>query len=328
MLGQTITNTNIFPEEWEVRLQQQLDEPTKWKRFMDVKYTDKKTYNNPYQTDIAVQSHIIGTAYTPQTSTETNESVSLTKSFNYPVYIDRADEIWSYDTQMYHAERAAVLLNEQIETSIYADHANRTDFGATDAANGAAADTTQISVSVTNIDDIILNLLRVVSVQAGDTLLERNGFSIVWRPSDFLLVKQFAMANGFNEADYALKTGLKLSQSGLDYMGATHYSSNLLTANHVYAGVNGVYTLAILTGTYGRFFVADGESAGFSGKQINSRVDFNVKAWNLSKPVLSTIVRQLSPARVIEKLLDIGEALTQFIERVIPREPQFVLGAP
>lgn len=285
-LGVSIANTVVSPEEWEIKLQEQLDEPTKWKKFMDIKYTDTKVYHYPHQTDITVQSHVINTAFTPQVTAQTDQSVTISSSKNYGVYIDRAEEEWSYATQMYHANRAAVLLNEGIESTIYADHANRTDFGAGDVAETSVADTSTITVSSNNIDDIITGLLRVVSVAAGDSLVERNGFSIVWRPTDFQKIKIFAMANGFNEADYALKTGLKLSQSGLEYMGATHYSSNLLVANHVYAGVNNVYTLCVLRKTYGQLKVADGEASGFSGVFINSRVDYQPKVWTLTLPVL------------------------------------------
>ena len=108
-------------------------------------------------------------------------------------------------------------------------------------------------------------------------------------------------------------------------MGFTHYSSNLLAANHVIAGIKNVYTVAILNSTYGKLVVADGEAGAYSGVQINQRVDFNVKAWNNTKTCLSTNIRQPSPAMAIEELWDIGEAprltLDDVLGRVIPREP-------
>ena len=281
-----ISNSHVFAEEWAATLQAQLDEPTKFKDIMDVQFTDSKVYHNPYQTDITVQTHVINSAYTPQGVSQTDESVTLSLSRNYPVYVDRADLSWSYAKQMFHANRAGVLLNEAIESSVYADHANRTDFGAGDITGGSVADTTQITVSATNIDDIVTHVRRVISVAQGDSLFERNGGFFVWRAADFQLLTQFAMANGFATADSALKNGFGGNQSGFEYMGFTHYSSNLLTANHVVAGVKNVYTLAILNATYGKLVVADGEAGAYSGVQINSRVDFNVKAWNNTKSVL------------------------------------------
>ena len=189
-----ISNSHVFAEEWAATLQMQLDEPTKWKDFGDVQFTDSKVYHNPYQGDITVQTHVINSAYTPQGVTQTDESVTLSVSRNYGVYIDRADLSWSYAKQMVHAQRAGVLLNEAIETVLYADHASLTNFGAGDITGGSVADTTQITVSATNIDDIVTHLRRVISVAGGDSLFERNGGFIVWRPADFQLLTQFAMA--------------------------------------------------------------------------------------------------------------------------------------
>lgn len=281
-----IANTHIFAEEWAATLQLQLDEPTKWKDFGDVQFTDMKVYHNPYQTDISVQTHVINSAYSPEVTTQTDESVTLSVSRNYAPYIDRADLSWSYAKQMYHAGRAGTLLNEAIETVLYANHGSLTNFGVGDITGGSVADTTQITVSATNIDDIVTHLRRVISVAQGDSLFERNGGFIVWRPADFQLLTQFAMANGFATADLALRNGFNGNQSGFQYMGFTHYSSNLLATNHVIAGIKNIYTVAILNATYGKLEVAPGESSAYSGIFINQRVDFNVKAWANTKTCL------------------------------------------
>src|SRR3990167_4366564 len=84
-------DTLIQQEEWESALQEQLDEPTKWKEFASVIYTDKQTINNPYHTDPTVSSYQPGTPYTFASMVQTNESISLTNHRIIAQPIDRAD---------------------------------------------------------------------------------------------------------------------------------------------------------------------------------------------------------------------------------------------
>jgi hypothetical protein len=176
-----------------------------------------------------------------------------------------------------------VMLNETIESLIYAQHAQLTDFD--NASIGGAAG--NITVSTSNIDDIITGIQREISEAKGDTLYERNGGFIVWRPADFEKLQSFMMANGFSTADNALKGGVK---GGIDYMGMTHYRSNLLTAGHAIGGVKKVYYLGILRATYGQVIVDEKDPGLVSGIGITSRIDIGIKAFAKVTPVLFDIL--------------------------------------
>jgi hypothetical protein len=285
-----VANSFIYAEEWAQQLQDRLSEPTKWKEICDVRYTDTRVINNPYlATDPTVATLTRGTAYSFSDITETNESLTISTARAVPQIIDRADLAQSdFRSQMQTADWQATLLNEAIEAAVYGNHSNFTDFGAGDISGGAVADTTQINVSATNIDDIIVNIERVIRVAGGETLLERNGGFIVWRPADFTILEQFAMANGYNMADQALRNsaGAGSAYRGFYYMGFWHYTSNQLVANHVHAGVKGVHTLGILRSTFGQIMVDDKDPNLVSGISVVSRVDYGVKVWTKTKPVI------------------------------------------
>ena len=82
----------------------------------------------------------------------------------------------------------------------------------------------------------------------------------------------FVQANGFQEADIALKNGIPV-QKAFRYMGVDHYLSTNHTAGHLMAGIKGMTTLGILRGTFGKAkFIED--PAKLSGLGIVSRVDY------------------------------------------------------
>lgn len=275
--------TRIYAEEWATRLQEQLDEPNRWKDICRVEYTNIKVLHNPYLTDPTVQTLTRGTPYTMQPITETDESISIDSAYVAASFIDRADLAQStLFKQLELSERQGVLLNRKIEQAVYSDHASLTDFGNGDITGGTVGDTTTITVSLSNIDDIITHIARVISVASGDELFERHGGFIVWRPADFQILTTFMMANGFSTADTYLKGGVK---GGVDYMGFTHYKSNNLSANHVVAGVKKLYHLGILRDTYGQI-VINQDPALTSGIGVVSRVDYKGKVWTRVKPVL------------------------------------------
>lgn len=279
----TAINTIVYSEDWVEKLQEMLDEPIFWKDICRVEYADIRVLHNPYLTDPAVQTNQRGTPYTYSTFTETDDNVTINQSKICPVFVDRADLAQSgFLKQMEMAERQGVLLNETLESAVYANHANMTDFGSGDITGGTVGDTTQITVSVTNIDDIIRHIKRVIMVAAGGSLFARNGGFIVWRPADFEKLESFIQANGFVTADSALRGGIK---QGIEYMGLTHYTSNLLTANHVIAGVKKVIHLGILKATYGQIMVDDKDPASTSGVAVVSRVDYQTKVWFNTKSV-------------------------------------------
>lgn len=275
-------NTMIYKEDWTATYQAELDEPTKFKDIATVVISDLRVLHNPYTTDPVVGYVQRGTAYTFSTVTRTDDNVTLSVGRVIPCFIDRADLAQTgYEEQMQLAKRQAVLLNEVIETSLYADHANMTDFG-TENLSGSSG-SSQITVSLTNIDDIVTNLTRTIQAANGESLLNQNGGFIVWRPADFQILKTFAMQNGYTTADFALKNGIT---QGFDYMGFTHYTSNLLAANHVIAGVKKAPWVGILRSTYGKIMVDDKDPGLLSGISVVSRVDYNVKVWNKVSTVI------------------------------------------
>ncbi len=249
---------------------------------MDI--SDKYELHNPYRTDASIATLTRYTAYTAAANAQSDENVTISNGFVIAEVIDRADLAQSgYLSQMDLADAQGVLLNEKIESYIYADFANRTDFGVGDITGGTVADTTQITITDTNVDDICTNLTRVISVAKGDSLLERNGAFIVWSPAGFQHLTTFMMNNGFASADQALRGNVF---GGVDYMGFTHYRSNLLTANHLIAGVKKVYHLGILRSTYGQIVVDEKDPGLISGVGVTSRLDLAVKAWTKTKPVI------------------------------------------
>lgn len=276
-------NSVVYEEDWAESLQESLDEPTIYKEICTVDISNQRVFHNPYDTDPSVQTGTRGSTYTYEHVSHTDESVTVNTFKIIPQFLDRADLAQSrYAKQMRLAERQGVLLNEAIETAIYADHANMTDIG--DDGTGAIenGETTQIDVSATNIDDIVRAIKREIRVAEGEQMFNRNGGFFVWRPEDFELLEQFMQANGFNTADRALEDG---APRGVNYMGFTHYSSNLLASNHVVAGVKKAPWVGILRDTFGQVVVTQ-EPGDKSGVSVVSRVDFKEKIWNNVKPIV------------------------------------------
>lgn len=212
----------------------------------------------------------------------TDESVDINTYKILPQIIDRADLAQStFLKQMEMADRQGVLLNEAIESAVYGDFAALTTFDNTEIGGAAG----NITVSASNIDDIIRAMKRKIRVANGDNRLEENGGFIVWRPQDFELLEGFVQANGYVMADKALENGTSI---GFNYMGITHYSSNKLTAGKVIGGVKKLYHLGICKSTYGQI-VETVDPLNISGVGVISRVDFKGKAWNKVKPLLFNI---------------------------------------
>lgn len=282
-----MSNTIVYAEEWAIKAQERLSENNKWKEICNVEYTDTKVLHNPYITDPTVQTGTRGSAYTHQDITLTDENVSITTFKILPQLIDRADLAQqTFVKQMELAERQAVLINEAIETAMFAEHAQFTDHD--NASIGGAAG--NITVSEANVDDIIRSMKREIREANGEDLLMRNGGFIVWRPADFEKLEAYVQAQGFSTADGALKNG---TSQGFTYMGIEHYSSNKLTSGHLFGGVKKLLHLGICKSTYGQV-VVDQEPA-VSGGAVSAiavimRADFKFKAWTKIVPVLFDIL--------------------------------------
>lgn len=272
-------------EEWESALQEQLDEPTKWKEFANVVFTNKQTINNPYHTDPSVSTYQPGTPYTFSAMVQTNESVSLSTHRIVPLKIDRADlAFMNYADAMTYAKRQAVVLDEAIEQAIYDDNAEWTDF--TNTAIGGAAGS--ITLSSTNVDDVLLAFLREIREASGQSLLERNGAFIVWHPQHFERLEAFMMANGYMIADNVLRNSAG-TVYGYRYFGIEHYTSNLLRSGRCVGGVKKAIHVYILGATYGRAYINDQDPNLESAISVVSRVDFDVTVWNNFAPVVFDI---------------------------------------
>lgn len=284
-----MANTIVYQEDWAVKLQERLDHPTTWKEVCRVEYTDTRVLNNPYMSTVpAVQNGTRGTAYTHQDVGETNESITISTYRVLPIFIDRADLAQSnYARQMEMAALQGQLLNEKIESAMLASHSDWTDFD--NASIGGSAG--NITVSASNIDDIIRGIKREIREANGQEQMNRNGVFIIWRAADFEILEAFVQANGFVTADTYLKNG---TVTGLRYMGVDHYVSNDHTSGHLFAGVKKIYHLGICKSTYGQVVIdqepAINGSGAASGIGVVSRVDFAFKAWTNTAGLLFDVL--------------------------------------
>lgn len=282
-------NTLVYAEDWAVKLQERLSEDNKWKLVCKVTYTDTKVIHNPYSTDAVVQTGTRGSAYTAQAVVVTDDSISIDTFDILPQIIDRADLAQqTYANQMNLADAQGVLLNEAIETAMMAAYTQLTNFG--DTGGGVLGlSSTPITVSSTNIDDIIRAIKRLIRKANGEDVMNRNGAFIIWRAEDFELLEAFEQANGFQVADTALLEG---TSQGHLYMGVRHFSTNKYTAGHIIGGVMGLLNVGICTSTYGQVVISQEPAisgGAVSGIGVISRVDFKFKAWSKTIPVLFNI---------------------------------------
>ena len=268
----TTVNTITFSTQFDTVLQDRLDHPTTWKEMCDVTISDDKLISSSYwSTTPAVTTVSRGTGVDLQTFAETAETIDISTGRDLGLYLDFADEAqspWTKPVELF--DRIGALLNEFVETSVLSQHSARTDFD--NASIGGAAG--NITVSASNVDDIIRGVKREIREANGQSMMNQNGVGFVWRAADFELLEAFVQANGFSTADQALREG---TVEGLRYMGADHMWSNEHTSGHVWAGVKKVQRLGILRKTYGRSHVIEFPAADtnefYSGTAYYSRID-------------------------------------------------------
>lgn len=284
----SVANTITYETLYEDVLQDRLDHPTTWKEMCDVLITDTRVISTSYMsTTPSVQTVTRGTGHSMQTFAETAETLTISTGRDLGLFVDWADLAqsgWTKPAELF--DRIGALLNEFIESNVLAQHASFTDFGDTGGgALGLAA--TAITVTASNVDDIIRGLKREARKANGQMLLKQNGLGIVWRPEDFELLEAFVQANGFATADAALEDG---TVEGFKYLNAYHYWSNDYTAGHVFAAVRKTQRLGILRGTYGRAhtidFPAGDTNTYLSGQSFYSRVDIGHLTPTTLKPLI------------------------------------------
>ena len=273
----SVANTITVDTMFEDVLQDRLDHPQTWKEMVDVAITDHGVIRSSYMsTTPSTQAVTRGTGAALQLFAETSNTLTINDGRDLGLVVDLADlaqSPWTKPAELF--DRIGHLLNEYIETQVLAQHANWTNFGVGDLNSvGPAADTTAITVTAGNVDDIIRGAKRVIRVANGQSMMNANGVGIVWRPGDFELLEAFIQANGYITADSALKEG---TAAGLHYLDVDHYFSNDFAAGHVFAAVKKIQRLGILRGTYGKAhtipFPAADSNMFFSGTAYYSRVD-------------------------------------------------------
>src|SRR3990167_1912927 len=268
----TVANTVTYSTLYEDVLQDRLDHPTTWKEMCYVLYSDIQVISSSYMSTTPVVKTVTrGTGHSMTTFAETAETMTIDTGRDLGIYVDWADltqSPWTKPAELF--DRIGALLNEYIESAVLARHASWTDFDG--ASIGGAAG--KITVSASNIDDIIRGVKREIREGNGSFMMNQSGVGFIWRAADFEYLEAFVQANGFATADIALEEG---TVEGLRYMGCDHYWSNDHTANHVFAGVKKIQRLGILKKLYGRAFTipfpAGDSNTFFSGTAYYSRVD-------------------------------------------------------
>lgn len=276
--------------EYETKLQERLDAPTVWKEVCKVKYTNSGILRNPYLTDSTVATGTRGTGYTSVAIATTDDTVSITDYVYSAQHIDDADLAQkTFSDFMEIADNMGTLLNERVETQMLAEHAQWTNFDNASIGGGAG----NITVSVSNIKNIISAMKTAIRTAGGGDLLARNGGFIIWREADYEKVELLASSEGFNTADTVLTNGVSQVNGGFMYLGIMHYSSSKHTAGHVFGGVKKAFDLGIVKSTYGKVKTIINpvvSSAQISGIGLESRVDNKFKAWTKMVPVLFDIL--------------------------------------
>jgi len=146
-------------------------------------------------TEPTVQTGTRGTAYTYQDADLTEEVLTIDTYRNLPVFIDEADRAQqTYLGAMEIAEFQGEKISEYLEAQFLAQHSSFTDFGLTDLNGGAADDTTEITVSPANIDDIIRAIKRKQNANNLVNKAVKFGRYIVWRAVDFEMLEAFVQA--------------------------------------------------------------------------------------------------------------------------------------
>lgn len=293
-----------YQQEWDTQLAVRLDKPQNWKDVCDVRYSNTQTIILPYISTAGEPPVTTGqfasaaersdtTKVIPLiTVTQSSETLQIISTDMDSVYFDYADEAQSqYTNQMTMADLLGKKIGERTEAIVLGNHAAWTDFG-DNGAGGVGLASSQITISNTNIDDVIRGIIEQIQTANGFTLYQEKGGFVVWRPQDWTNLVAFMQANGYSFADESLRDGGK-GRIGKETMGLYHYVSTSHTANHLMAGVRGVQILGLLNRTYGKTFVnehpASSTAGNLSGTQIYARLDYGLKVQTNVKPTIYDI---------------------------------------
>ena len=213
-------------------------------------------------------------------NTQTNQTLTISIAEIVSDYKDYADQAQSNYANM--AEMGTYLgtkLGERTEAIALANHANWTDFGDT-GAGVLGLSSTDITVSATNIDDIIEGIIEQIQTANGWDLYMENGGFAIWKPAHWTFLVKYMKSMGFQFADESLKDGGK-GRMGKETMGLYNYvSTGHASGGHVMAGVRKTQKLGINSSTYGRIYrqemPASSTAGSLSGTQIHARMDYGL----------------------------------------------------
>lgn len=299
-----MASTFQYQQDWETKLAMRLDKPQNWKDVCDVRYSNTQTLVLPYIStggEPAVQTGFLATAADRSNLTKVIPFVDVTQSSetlqiltgeNVNAYIDFADQAQSeYSSQMQIADLLGKKIGERVESIVLGNHAAWTNIG--DTGGGAVGlATANLTVSASNVDDIIRGIIENIQVANGFDLYKERGGFVVWRPADWTKLVTFMQANGFQFADEALMDGGK-GRLGKQVLGLNHYVSTSHAAGHLMAGVRGIQILGLLKNEFGKVRMVDNpasSTAGFlSGTSIYSRLDYGLKVQTNVLPVIYDI---------------------------------------
>lgn len=267
------SDIGAYKIDFETQLEKRLNKPAVYKDVCNVRFTDANTMAFTYMaTEFVAQTGTRGTAYGFSDFTLTTEQLNIRTYKTVPVFVDRADAAQcSYIDFMDIAFRHGKLLNDQVETAVLADHAAWTNVGDSGGTITSGV-TTPITVSATNIDNIVRGVRRIIGLANGGELAETNGLFFVWSYTHFEFLEEYAQNNGFQLADKALKDGVA---PGYYFLGAYHYVSNSTATGHVMAGVRKLHQVGICNTTYGKLVMTD-DPLNQSGKGLITRIDFGI----------------------------------------------------
>ena len=200
-----MASTYIYQEVWENKLAQRLDLPQNWKDVCDVVFTDEQIHNFPLissgnepavatLTNTTAGRSVLTNVIPFVDTTETNETLSIITAEIDSAYIDYADQAQSnYAKQAALGDLLGKKISERVQAISLANHGNLTDFGDT-GAGVLGLSSTKITVTTSNIDDIIRGVIEQIQVANGfDIYLENGGFA-VWRPADWTKLVTFMQA--------------------------------------------------------------------------------------------------------------------------------------
>lgn len=187
-----VNNTITYETVYDSVLQDRLDHPQTWKEMCEIKMTNDRVFSTSYMsTTPTVTTVSRGTGLVGSTFAETAETMTISTGRDLGLIVDLGDEAQSpWTTRAELFDRIGALLNEFIESDVLAQHATWTDFD--NASIGGAAG--NITVSASNLDEIIRGVKREIREGNGQSMMNRNGVGFIWRAADFEYLEAFVQA--------------------------------------------------------------------------------------------------------------------------------------